>query len=85
MLALSHTAWWAIGSTIAGVVVLLVVLLLLAIIAVARRIGRQAGEIVEALDGARANTDALFDVARTNLAVDQITRGLRTVREAAGR
>ncbi|WP_114794726.1 hypothetical protein [Gaiella occulta] len=65
----------------ATAVVLIAALLLFAIIAFARTITRQAGEIVEALDGARANTDALYDVTRTNLALDQITRHLRTLRE----
>lgn len=84
MLAFSTTAWWTLGSIIAGAVVLVVALLLLAIIALARRIGGQAADITEALDGARANTDALFDVTKTNLAIAQITRGLRTVREGVG-
>ena len=46
-----------------------------------RRIVRQAGDIVVALDGARENTTALFDVTRTNVALDRITRDLATVRE----
>jgi hypothetical protein len=53
---------------------------LLAIIALGRRITSEAENITAALDGARANTEALFDVTRTNLAIDRITRGLRTVR-----
>lgn len=82
MTAVSTTAWWLVGSAVALVVVLLAASLLVAIIALARRIVRQAGEIVTALDGARANTDALYDVARTNLAIDTITRDLRIVRES---
>jgi hypothetical protein len=42
---------------------------------------RQAELIVAALDGARENTTALYDVTKTNLALDRITRNLRTVRE----
>jgi hypothetical protein len=81
------SGWW-IGWAIGLLVVLLAASLLLAIIALARRITRQADDITRALDGARANTDGLFDVTRTNLAVDRITRGLAAVRtggDGAGR
>lgn len=81
MLAVSTTGWWVIGFVLGSVVVLLAAALLLTIIALGRRIVRQAGEIVVALDGARANTAPLFDVTRTNLALDRITRDLRVVRE----
>jgi len=77
----STTGWWVLGSILAAAVVVVAALLLLAIIALGRRIVRQAGEIVEALDGARENTNALFDVTKTNLALDHISRDLRTVRE----
>jgi hypothetical protein len=81
VLAVSTTAWWAIGYAVGVVVVVAVASLLLAIIVLGRRIARQAGEIVAALDGARANTTPLFDVTRSNLALDRITRSLRAVRE----
>jgi hypothetical protein len=71
---------WITGWIIGVVVVLLAAGLLLAIIGLGRRISRQADEITEALDGARRNTEALYDVTRTNLAIDRITRGLRRVR-----
>jgi ABC-type multidrug transport system fused ATPase/permease subunit len=76
---------WIIGWAIGLVVVVIAATLLLAIIGLGRRIARQADSITEALDGARANTDALYDVARTNLAIDRITRGLRAVRTGAWR
>ena len=60
--------------------VLIAATLLLAIIALGRRIARQADDITAAIDGARENTAPLFDVAGTNSAIDRITRGLRTVR-----
>ncbi len=81
MLAVSTTGWWVIGAIIAAGVVAVAAVLLFVIIALARRIVRQAGEIVTALDGARANTTALFDVTKTNLAIDQITHRLASVRE----
>jgi hypothetical protein len=71
--------WW-IGWGVALVVVLIAATLLLMIIALGRRIARQADEITAAIDGARENTMPLFDVTRTNSAIDRITRGLRAVR-----
>ena len=71
---------WIIGWIVGAAVVVVAALLLLAIIGLGRRIVRQAEEITTALDGARANTLPLFEVKRTNLAIDRITRGLRAVR-----
>jgi hypothetical protein len=71
--------WW-IGWAVALVVVLLAASLLLMIIGLGRRIVRQADAITEALDGAREHTTPMFDVTRTNLAIDRIARGLRRVR-----
>jgi len=76
--------WW-IGAAVGLVVVLIAAALLLAIIALGRRIVRQADDITRALDGARDHTAALFDVTRTNLAIDRITRGLRTLRTGDSR
>lgn len=71
--------WW-IGWGVALVVILLAAALLLLVIWLARNVVRQADDITAAIDGARENTTALFDVTRTNLAVDTITRDLRAVR-----
>jgi hypothetical protein len=71
---------WYVGWAIALVVVMIAAVLLLVIIALGRRVARQADDITVALDGTREHTEPLFDVTRTNLAVDRITRGLRRVR-----
>jgi len=81
VVAVSTTTWWVIGSVLGTVVIALVAVLLIAIILLARRIVGQAGAIIEALDGAQANTAALYDVAGTNHALVRIVRDLRTVRE----
>jgi hypothetical protein len=60
--------------------VLIAASLLLLIIALGRRIERQAGEIVVALEGSRRNTNSLFDIPKANLLLDQITRQLRRLR-----
>jgi hypothetical protein len=74
------STWWYVGWAIALVVVLIAAGLLLAIIGLGRRIVRQADDVTAALDGTREHTAPLFDVTRTNLAIDRITRGLRRVR-----
>jgi hypothetical protein len=81
---LALSSWWVVGWVIGAAVVVVAASLLLAIIGLARRITGQAREITTALDGAREHTTPLFDVTRTNLAIDQITRGLRSVREGPG-
>jgi len=83
-LAFALATGWVIGWVVGLVVVLLAAGLLLAITGLGRRVARQAHDITTALDGARGNTEALFDVARTNLAIDRITRGLRSVRTGGG-
>jgi len=74
-----------IGSVLGVVVIALVAALLIAIILLGRRIVVQAGAIVAALDGAQANTAALFDVAGTNHALVRIVRDLGAVREEVSR
>jgi len=74
------SGWWFVGWVVGVAVILIAAVLLLAIIALGRRIAGQADDITRALDGARENTSPLYDVKRTNLAIDQITRGLRAVR-----
>lgn len=76
---------WIIGWAVGVAVVLVAAALLIGIIGLGRRIARQAERITAALDGTRANTDALYDVARTNLAIDRVTRGLRAARTGAPR
>jgi hypothetical protein len=71
--------WW-IGWGVGLIVILLATALLLLIIGLGRKIVSQAEDITMALDGARDNTTALFDVTRTNLALDTITRDLRGLR-----
>ncbi len=80
-MVLAVSIWWAVGWVLAVVVVLLAASLLLIIILLGRKIVGQAEDITRALDGARTHTEPLYEVARTNLAVDRIARGLATVRE----
>jgi hypothetical protein len=79
------SVWWAVGWILAAAVVVIAAVLLLAIIGLGRRIVRQADEITAALDGAREHTLPLWEVKRTNLAIDRINRGLAAAREALTR
>lgn len=76
--------WWILGWGLALIVVLLAATLLIVAILLARRIGDEAVEIEEALDGARANTDPLWEVKTTNIAISRINRGLAAARGALG-
>lgn len=79
------SGWWIFGWIAGGLVVLVAAVLLVVAVLLARRIGDQAERIEEALDGARANTDPLWDVKATNLAASRIVAGLRNAREELGR
>jgi hypothetical protein len=81
---LALSTWWYVGWAIAAAVVVIAASLLLVIILLGRRVARQADEITAALDGARANTDPLWDVKRINLNIDRINRGLAAARRALG-
>ncbi|MDP8908595.1 MAG: hypothetical protein M3N47_05655 [Chloroflexota bacterium] len=74
---------WKLGWTLGGAVVLVAAGLLLTIIALARRIARQAGEIEDAIEATRENTAPLFDTAAINLSLDQVVRRLQATREDA--
>jgi hypothetical protein len=81
---LALSTWWYAGWAIAAAVVVIAASLLLVIIFLGRRVARQADEITSALDGARANTDPLWDVKRININIDRINRGLVAARRALG-
>ncbi len=85
MTPIALSVGWYVGWPVGLVVVGLVVALLLTLIAQARHITRQAVDIERALDGARVNTDALWDVRQTNATVGRITRGLAAAREMLAR
>ncbi len=77
---LAVTIWWMFGWAIGVLVVIVAASLIILIIALGRKIISQAEEITTAIDGARANTNALFDITKSNLSVEQVTRGLVNAR-----
>lgn len=72
---------WLVGWTVGAVVIVVAALLLLAIIGLGRRIVSQAQDITRTLDSARVNTSPLFDLSKTNLALDRMVRSLARARE----
>lgn len=84
MAAAALSGWWIFGWVVALVVVLLAAGLLIVAILLARRIGDEAVEIEKAIDGARQNTDPLWEVKTTNLTIARINDGLATARKALG-
>jgi hypothetical protein len=76
--------WWTVGWVVAAVVIALVAALILIIIAQVRKIDGEAQQLVNDLDSIARKTRPLHDVGRTNIAVRNITRGLRIARGEAG-
>ncbi len=76
---------WVVGWTVGGLVVVIAAVLLLLIIGLGQRIVGQAKEITAALDRARQHSSPMFELTKTNLAVDRMTRGLARAREEQGR
>jgi hypothetical protein len=74
---------WTVGWAAGGGVVAIAAGLILSIIGLGRRITGQAGEIVEALDGAREHTAPLWELTATNATLERTASGLRAVREQA--
>jgi hypothetical protein len=72
---------WILGWAAGLLVVVIAAGLLVTNILLARRIVAQARDITEALDNARRNTNGLFGLTDTNMALRSITRDLRAVRE----
>jgi preprotein translocase subunit SecG len=84
-MVLAVSTGWVIGWIVGALVVVIAAALLITIILLGRQIARQADDITAALGATRENTSPLFEVKRTNLALDRITRGLRGVRTGGGR
>ena len=72
---------WILGWAAGLLVVVIAAGLLVTNILLARRIVAQARDITEALDNARRNSNGLFGLTDTNMALRSITRDLRAVRE----
>ncbi len=72
---------WIVGWSVGALVVVIAAVLLLMIIGLGLRIVGQAKDITRSLDSARERTSPMFELSRTNLAVDRAARGLARTRE----
>ena len=74
------SGWWIVGWAVGFGGAVVAAILLLVAIRLARAILSEAEQISEAIGGAHRNTSSIFDLTRTNLALDRLSRGLRGVR-----
>lgn len=79
------SAWWIAGWAVGFGGAVVAALLLVSIIRLGRKIVRQAEDSATAIDHAHANTSAMFELGRTNLALDRIARAHRARTEGARR
>jgi hypothetical protein len=82
--ASDSTTSWAIGYTIAIIVVLVVVALVVPILLLAHSIGKEAEKINDSLTESVHNTAALAELNTTIESAEVITAGLRRGRERLG-
>lgn len=71
---------WYVGYVIALVVLVVVVILVATILGLARRIGVQALEAIEAVDEGRINTLPLWEVDKVNGGLREIVRSAEEAR-----
>ena len=74
---------WRIGWFSGGAVVVIAAALILTLIALGRRITGQAREVNALLQRVRDNTAGMFDLPKTNRAIETIAEGLHEARERA--
>lgn len=84
VVVVAFSSWWLVGWAIGFGGAVAAAVLLVAIIRLAGRIAGQARDAAAAIDGARDNAAPLFDLARTNLALDRTTRAARTLADGDG-
>ena len=84
MLVSAHgsTHWWFIGIGIGFAIVVVVVIVAATILALAARIGAQAREGIIAMDEARAVTQPVWQLQRTNALMTVIWRAAEAARES---
>jgi len=79
-----HLFGWYLGIGIAFAVIVVLVVVVASILTLARRIGIQAQQAIQALDVGRVNTLALWDVDKANESAKRIAGALRSARGALG-
>jgi hypothetical protein len=81
--AIGATTGWYVGLALGIVVILVAAAIVIAIVALARRIARQARTAVDGVGAVRAQTDALEGIARINDSGVRILHSARALRKVA--
>ncbi len=79
------SGWWIAGWAVGFGGAVVAALLLVSIVGLGRRITAQAEDVGAAIEHAHASTSQMFELGRTNLALDRIGRALRTLDGGEGR
>lgn len=78
---LAENTGWLIGFGVAFAIIVVVVVIVASILALAKKIGSQARDAIDALDQGRTNTLPLWDLHHTNSAVKGILDDARKARQ----
>lgn len=78
------TTAWTVGYAIGILVVAIVATLAITLIIQTKRIGRQAADIIAALEEGEANTAGLWNVSQVNRQLERTLQSAVTARKVAG-
>ena len=83
MTVIGASSGWTIGLVLGIVVVLVAAAIVITIVALARRIAKQASTAVEGVEAVRVQTDALAGIDRINDSGVRILHAARALRKVA--
>ena len=81
--ALSASTGWTVGIVLGVVVILIAAAIVITIVALARRIAKQAAAAVQGVEAVRAQTTQLSDIGRINDSGVRILHSARALRKVA--
>jgi len=81
--ALAASTGWTVGIVLGVVVILIAAAIVITIVALARRIAKQAAAAVEGVEAVRAQTTQLNDIGRINDSGVRILHSARALRKVA--
>jgi len=81
--ALAASTGWTVGIVLGVVVILIAAAIVITIVALARRIAKQAATAVQGVEAVRAQTTQLNDIGRINDSGVRILHSARALRKVA--
>ena len=81
--ALAASTGWTVGIVLGVVVILIAAAIVITIVALARRIAKQAAAAVQGVEAVRAQTTQLSDIGRINDSGVRILHSARALRKVA--